>query len=308
MPRVKKAALGVLLVAGLLAIWLWPLGGRRTVRHWLNERGRAAATGRFWDPEGIAIDPAGHVWVADEDRSELFVLEPTGELVAQGKSVDGVRLTAGDSIAVLGPGHVVAISDQYLVEVRREGRELKVLRTFGRRGSGDGEFGDPEGIVRDAATGELYLADENNRRVIVYDRDGKHVRAFPVDHEPEGIALHGDRVYLAMSKAGWVSAYGKDGKFQSKFGEGLVNEPDFAIVAPDGRSLYITDNRGGKIEIFDLNGKHLRTIGGPGSGPGRFRKPGGLAFDKDGRLWVADGGNRRIQVFGPDGAFLRILE
>lgn len=309
MPRVKKAAWGVLLLAALLALWLWPLGGRRIVRHWLHERERAALTGRFWDPEGIAVDPAGRVWVADEDRSELFVLEPSGEIVARGKtSESGVRLTAGDSIAVLGPGHVVAISDQYLVEIRLEGRELKVVRTFGRRGTGDGEFGDPEGVARDEATGELYLADENNRRVIVYDREGKHVRAFPVDHEPEGIALHGERVYLAMSKAGWISAYGKDGKFLSKFGEGVVNEPDFARMAPDGQSLYVTDNRGGKIEVFDLNGKPLRTIGGPGSEPGRFRKPGGLAFDKDGNLWVADGGNHRIQVFGPDGKFLRILE
>ncbi|HYF01640.1 MAG TPA: hypothetical protein VEJ18_22150, partial [Planctomycetota bacterium] len=190
MSRTRKIAIGALVAVALLCVWLWPLQGRRVLRSWLHDWQRARATGLFLDPEGLAIDPAGNVWVADEDRTELFVLKADGTLLARGQSSAGIdRLTAGDAMAVVGPGHVVAISDQYLVEIKLEGAALKGLRTFGRRGTGDGEFGDPEGLTRDPATGELWLADENNRRVIVYDKDGRFVRHFGVDHECEGIAL-----------------------------------------------------------------------------------------------------------------------
>jgi tripartite motif-containing protein 71 len=305
----KKAVIVALTVSVALIVWIWPLGGRRLLRHWMYERERASVTGRFLDPEGLAIDAEGNVWVADEDRSELFILDSLGGTMLRASRLEGVdRITSGDSIALLGEGRAVTISDQYLVLVRLEGRELTLIRTFGKRGSGDGEFGDPEGIAFDHQKRELYLADENNSRVVIYDSEGRFERAFPVDERPEGIALHGDQVYLMMSKAGWVSRYTKDGRFLSKFGGGVVQEPDFAVVSPDGTSLFITDNRGCKIEVFDLEGRHLRTLGGPGTAPGRFRKPGNLAFDRDGHIWVADGGNRRIQVLTQEGRPLRVVE
>ena len=46
------------------------------------------------------------------------------------------------------------------------------------------------------------------------------------------------------------------------------------------------------------------TIGGYGAAQGLFVKPAGLAVDQEGNLYVADGGNNRIQKFGPDGQFL----
>ena len=50
-----------------------------------------------------------------------------------------------------------------------------------------------------------------------------------------------------------------------------------------------------------------RAFGGPGSGPGQFRAPSGIAVDGRGRVWVADTGNDRVQAFARDGALVRVL-
>ena len=50
-----------------------------------------------------------------------------------------------------------------------------------------------------------------------------------------------------------------------------------------------------------------RAFGGPGTGPGQFRAPSGIAVDARGRVWVADTGNDRVQAFTRDGALVRVL-
>lgn len=50
-----------------------------------------------------------------------------------------------------------------------------------------------------------------------------------------------------------------------------------------------------------------RAFGGPGSGPGRFRAPSGIALDARGRVWVADTGNDRVQAFTREGALVRVV-
>jgi DNA-binding beta-propeller fold protein YncE len=53
--------------------------------------------------------------------------------------------------------------------------------------------------------------------------------------------------------------------------------------------------------------KQLAAFGGPGSGPGQFTAPSGIAVDARGRVWVADTGNDRVQAFTRDGALVRVL-
>ena len=56
-----------------------------------------------------------------------------------------------------------------------------------------------------------------------------------------------------------------------------------------------------RISQFSKDGKFIKTWGKLGSGPGEFKTPHALAFDSRGRLFVADRGNNRVQVFEPDG-------
>jgi DNA-binding beta-propeller fold protein YncE len=74
--------------------------------------------------------------------------------------------------------------------------------------------------------------------------------------------------------------------------------------APDGR-LYVADGYGNaRVHVFEPDGTHLFSWGEPGTGPGQFRLPHGIAVDRRGRVYVADRENSRIQIFTPEGAYV----
>lgn len=81
-------------------------------------------------------------------------------------------------------------------------------------------------------------------------------------------------------------------------------------VADDG-TLYVIVPRHDHIQVFDRAGAPVGTWGEHGSGPGQFSframgfSYGDLAIGPDGNVYVMDTANSRIQVFGPDGDFLR---
>ncbi len=91
-------------------------------------------------------------------------------------------------------------------------------------------------------------------------------------------------------------------------GRDTFDAPSAVLVAPDG-SIFVADGHiegqgSARIVKFDKNGKYLTAWGGHGSGPGQFEVPHSLAMDSAGRLYVADRGNNRIQIFTQDGKFL----
>ena len=58
------------------------------------------------------------------------------------------------------------------------------------------------------------------------------------------------------------------------------------------------------MQKFDADGRHLATFGSSGTGDGQFVRPSSVDTDEDGNIYVADWGNERVQVLGPDGSFL----
>ncbi|MEE2904834.1 MAG: peptidyl-alpha-hydroxyglycine alpha-amidating lyase family protein [Gemmatimonadota bacterium] len=94
----------------------------------------------------------------------------------------------------------------------------------------------------------------------------------------------------------------------------LLNQPNDVIVGPNG-DIYVADGHGGqganadlstvsRVAKFDRTGRFLESWGRIGTAPGEFRTPHSLAFDSQGRLFVADRGNVRIQIFEQDGTFV----
>ena len=92
-------------------------------------------------------------------------------------------------------------------------------------------------------------------------------------------------------------------------------EPNDVVVGPDG-SIYVGESHGaqfldeagpgaiGRISKFAPDGTFIKSWGSWGYGDGQFRAPHSLAFDSQGRLFVADRGNRRIQILDQEGNHL----
>jgi sugar lactone lactonase YvrE len=95
---------------------------------------------------------------------------------------------------------------------------------------------------------------------------------------------------------------------------GLLNQPNDVITGPDG-SIYVADGHSGqnanppegstgRIIKYSPEGEYLMEWGQIGFRHGEFRTPHALAFDSRGRLFVADRGNHRIEIFDQDGNYL----
>jgi len=69
-------------------------------------------------------------------------------------------------------------------------------------------------------------------------------------------------------------------------------------------NIYVADGYGNsRVAKFDKNGKFVKSWGSTGLAQGQFRTVHGIVIDAQGNVYVADSGNRRIQVFDSDGNF-----
>lgn len=104
--------------------------------------------------------------------------------------------------------------------------------------------------------------------------------------------------------------------------DGQFNQPNAVVVGPDG-NIYVADghdaqgmitakdiaegiSRGAtsRISKFSPDGNFIKSWGKIGVRHGEFRTPHALKFDSRGRLWVADRGNHRIEIFDQNGTYL----
>lgn len=95
---------------------------------------------------------------------------------------------------------------------------------------------------------------------------------------------------------------------------GQLNEPCDVVTAPNG-DIFVADGHSGqfgssppektgRILKFDKDGNFIKEWGEIGGEQGEFRTPHALAIDSQGRLFVADRGNNRIQIFDQDGNYI----
>jgi sugar lactone lactonase YvrE len=87
-----------------------------------------------------------------------------------------------------------------------------------------------------------------------------------------------------------------------------LNRPNDVVVAPNG-DIFVVDSHGPDqvrtgSSVSAPDGTHMATIGGLGYGPGQFLEPHAIAMDSQGRLFVADRYNNRIQILDQDGEFM----
>jgi DNA-binding beta-propeller fold protein YncE len=130
----------------------------------------------------------------------------------------------------------------------------------------------------------------------------------------------GHQVHKFSPKGEKLMSLGMAGKPGSA--DGQFNQPNDVVVGPDG-SIYVSDGhdaqgmttnaaiaeglkRGAtsRISKFTPDGKFIKSWGTIGVKHGEFRTPHALVFDSKGRLWVADRGNHRIEIFDADGKYL----
>lgn len=166
--------------------------------------------------------------------------------------------------------------------------------------------------------GRIFLSDSVDAVIRVFDvPTGRHFKIGDADPgklaKPLGIDVDSSgNLYVADSVAKVVMVYDKDGKFLRRVGDkSWFDRLANVTVDPKGDRIYLVDVGGvssqqHRVRVVDAaSGKHLFDFGKRGSGPGEFNFPRDLVVGKDGRLYIVDSGNFRVQVFDRNGTFVR---
>jgi len=230
-------------------------------------------SGNFDLPNGITVDINGIVYVADSGNNRIQALEPDG--------AGGLMLKTNFGSGGMGDGEFRSPND---VALDNNGN-IYITDTINNRiqvfepdGAGSFQFkdkiestGGPGAGLNDprdvavGSSGNVYIADAANDRIVIL--------------EPDGIG--GLQFKNSFGSSGF-----DDGQFRRPFG----------IAVDSNGDVYVTDTLNNRIQVLEPNGSgglQFKT---------EFATPGSrVAVDTSGNVYVADGGNSRIRVFEPDG-------
>lgn len=248
----------------------------------------------------VRVDKEDNIWVADKGSDMVIKFTPEGRVAM----VFGRKQEASDE----GTGPVkhvkpplppmdgmfrqvtdmtwdaagnTYISDGYInSRVAKVDKNGKWLMSFGEPGSGPGQFNTPHSIVADAQ-GNIYVADRGNRRIQVFDGDGKFLRQITID------------VPFDYAKA--MPAIGKK-PAEDATGTQAAGSP-WALCITNGpkQVIYASDAFPGRIYKLSLDGKVLGVLGESGKQLGQFGWIHEMACPTEDVLYVAELLNWRVQ-------------
>jgi DNA-binding beta-propeller fold protein YncE len=162
------------------------------------------------------------------------------------------------------------------------------------------------------AQGNLYVTDTEREQVLIYGPDRTPLEPIGRKDEmkPCGLAVVGEELYITDLKHHQVRVYRLRDRALIRTiprsdddGKGRLYSPTNVAVDRQGR-VYVADPGAFCVQVYDTEGKFLRTLGRQGIGPGRFARPRGLAVDHEGRVYIVDAATQVVQLFDNEGRLL----
>ncbi|MFN0051964.1 MAG: ATP-binding cassette domain-containing protein [Planctomycetales bacterium] len=169
--------------------------------------------------------------------------------------------------------------------------------------------------VHATADGDVYVLD-NAGRVLVFDDQGEIRRRwwmpdYSVGKPEKILRLRDGRLVVADTHYHRVVFFHDSGQVVQMYGS-LGHDPGqfiypVAVAEDDDQNLYVCEyGDNDRVQKFDREGNFLLAFGRQGIEPGEFQRPSGILWN-EGKLYIADAFNNRLQVFSETGEFLEVL-
>jgi len=230
--------------------------------------------GEFDQPIGIAIDEEGFVYVSDSGNNRIQKFSEFGELYSKWDSGGSQETALQTPMHLASDGENIYIAEYDTDRVQKFSPDHESKTTFGLTQNENGSLDTPSGVAVDDE-GNVYVSGFYNNSIKKYSPEGE-----------------------------FLMQIGSPGKKD----EGKLNYPTDVAIGIDG-NIYVADAYNNRVQVFTPDGKFVRKWGDtPALGnkalEGSFNVATGLGVDSEGRVFVADFYNHRIQVFDPEGKFL----
>jgi len=253
---------------------------------------RGVAPGQFNKPRSLICDRDDHLYVADlTGRIQKF--SPDGRYLLQWQMPE-TDLGKPKGMGLDRDGHILVIEPHYM-RVNHFTPDGRRVAQWGVKGTNAGAFILPRGIAQDSH-GEFFVSEYT-----VVDR----LQRFTVG--PTGSPSGQDRFEPLLSdsvtphEARLTTSWGSSAEAPGQF-----NRAEGVAVGP-GDTVYVADSCNHRIQVFDRDGKFLRSHGRPGSHPGEFSYPYDIRVAPDGTQYVCEFGNSRVTVLDARDQVLEVL-
>lgn len=256
--------------------------------------------------KAVAVNGEGLLAVVDAGQRRIYLRTKEGALKSIGRGLLG-GVVSGSVKAFFSSdwfgvsfdlkGNVYASAQNSVMKLSQDGKLLQTISYAGRQCDllkrPWGVCVSPEDLI--------YICDHDNHSVTVHREDGRFLHAFGVKgngpgcfNGPRDVAFGSDGFVYVTDEGKKVSVWSKEGDFQRDF---KTQYDPFYIAATGDNHLLITSRWSHAVMVYTLEGKLVHTFGRRGSLPGRFDEPWGICIDDSGLVYVADCGNKRVQVF-----------
>ncbi len=220
---------------------------------------RSIGDGLFTHPHGLRIDDADNIWTTDDGSHLVLKLSPAGRVLL----VLGRKDTAADAdwlfnqptdMAFAKNGDIY-VSDGYgnsrVVKFDRDGNFLK---SWGKYGTGPGEFNLPHSVAVDRA-GNVYVGDRENKRIQIFDAEGNFLKQWTGIGYPYGLFITPDQ-HVWMIDGGYdrILELDQSGKILGALGEpgrapGQIAWGHFLTIGKD-KKIYVAEVLNWRVEVF----------------------------------------------------------
>jgi DNA-binding beta-propeller fold protein YncE len=215
---------------------------------------RSFGEGAFMRPHGMRIDRDGNIWTVDDRGHTVTKWSPEGRVLLRLGERENLNQPTDVAIGPAGDIFVSAGHGMAPPRVLKFDRTGRFVTSWGGQGTAPGQFDIAHSIVVDGR-GLVYVADRQNRRVQIFDADGKYLREWKFAGLPCGLSIAPDgQMYLVTGFAGQilkldangraVAATGQPGKGLGEFGEA-----HYMTLGPDGE-IYVADTVNATLHKF----------------------------------------------------------
>jgi tripartite motif-containing protein 71 len=271
-----------------------------------NVGGVGPVLGGFNEPFGVAFGPSGELYVTDMFNHRIEKRNSDLSWLAWGTfgtKTGAFQFPRGITVTPDGQTVVITNSENNRIDLYQPNGAYS--RSVTPKGTG---FGWPHQTAL-APDGTFWVADTNKNRVLHLASDGTVLGTITNGGSiktPRGVAVDSSgNIYVSNSGANNVLKFSPTGTLLATLatqGTGPTNVRlpwNLSIAGPPGdERLLIADGNNNRIVVLTLSGTPITTFGGPGSGPGQFSSPRGVAVNPvDGTIAVADFNNNRISLW-----------